>query len=49
VITADPDNPAQVAAAVRRLSETRVEVDLGKYALPLILDSYQRVYARVAT
>jgi glycosyltransferase involved in cell wall biosynthesis len=48
VLTADPAQPAQVAAAVRRLSAARVNVDLSEYALPGILDSYQRIYARVA-
>jgi glycosyltransferase involved in cell wall biosynthesis len=48
VVTADPDRPADVAAAVRRLAGTRVRVDLGDYALPAILDRYQAVYDRVA-
>jgi len=48
VLTADPTQPAQVAAAVRRLAGTRVEVDLGEYALPAILDRYERVYERAA-
>jgi hypothetical protein len=46
VLTADPAQPTQVAAAIRRLDGTRVDVDLGEYALPAILDRYQRVYER---
>jgi glycosyltransferase involved in cell wall biosynthesis len=48
VVTADPDHPAAVAAAVRRLADHRVIVDLGEYALPSMLDRYEDVYARVA-
>jgi glycosyltransferase involved in cell wall biosynthesis len=47
VLTADPADPAQVAAAVRKVAWGRVEVDLGEYALPSILDRYADVYARV--
>ena len=47
VMTADPDQPAQVAAAVRHLTGAQPEVDLGEYQLPAILDRYQQVYARV--
>jgi glycosyltransferase involved in cell wall biosynthesis len=48
VLTAEPASPAGVAAAVRRLAGRRVSVDLGEFALPSILDRYERVYARVA-
>jgi glycosyltransferase involved in cell wall biosynthesis len=48
VHTADPNRPATIAAAVRRLADHRVIVDLGEYALPAILDRYEEVYARVA-
>jgi glycosyltransferase involved in cell wall biosynthesis len=48
VLTADPAQPAQVAAAVRRLARGRVDVDLGEYALPVILDRYQQLYATAA-
>jgi glycosyltransferase involved in cell wall biosynthesis len=48
VLAADPDHPADVAAAVRKLAGERVAVDLGEYALPAILDRYAAVYARVA-
>jgi glycosyltransferase involved in cell wall biosynthesis len=48
VLCADPAHPEQVAAAIRRLGGIRVEVDLGEYALPRVLDRYQRIYARVA-
>jgi glycosyltransferase involved in cell wall biosynthesis len=48
VLTADPAEPAQVAAAVRTLSTARIAVDLGEYALPAVLDRYQRLYRRVA-
>jgi glycosyltransferase involved in cell wall biosynthesis len=47
VLAADPDQPAQVATAVRRLAGTRVDVDLDAYGLPAILDRYQRVYEQV--
>ncbi|MDQ1657223.1 MAG: hypothetical protein QOD41_2306, partial [Cryptosporangiaceae bacterium] len=46
VLTADPDAPAAVAAAVRKLDGTCADVDLGDYALPAILDRYQSIYAR---
>jgi glycosyltransferase involved in cell wall biosynthesis len=48
VTTADPNRPADVAAAVRRLADHRVIVDLGEFALPSILDRYEEVYTRVA-
>jgi glycosyltransferase involved in cell wall biosynthesis len=48
VLTADPAKPAHVAAAVRHLAGQRVTVDLGEYALPAVLDAYQRVYERAA-
>jgi glycosyltransferase involved in cell wall biosynthesis len=48
VLAADPADPEQVAAAVRRLAGGRVEVDLGEYALPAILDRYETVYRAVA-
>jgi glycosyltransferase involved in cell wall biosynthesis len=47
VLAADPGAPAEVAAAVRRLTGGRVKVDLGEYALPVILDRYESVYRRV--
>jgi glycosyltransferase involved in cell wall biosynthesis len=47
VVTADPVQPTSVAMAVRRLAGTRVDVDLGEYALPRMLDRYQRLYERV--
>jgi hypothetical protein len=34
------------AAAVRRLAGIRADVDLGEYALPAILERYERVYER---
>jgi glycosyltransferase involved in cell wall biosynthesis len=48
VRTADPHRPADVAAAVRSLAGRRVDVNLGDYALPTILDRYEAVYERVA-
>jgi teichuronic acid biosynthesis glycosyltransferase TuaC len=48
VLAADAGQPGRVAAAVRRLAGTRVDVDLGEYALPAILDRYQRMYSRAA-
>jgi glycosyltransferase involved in cell wall biosynthesis len=48
VVAADPADPTGVATAVRGLAGRRVRVDLGEYALPSILDRYERVYARVA-
>jgi glycosyltransferase involved in cell wall biosynthesis len=48
VLTADPNQPATIAAAVRRLADHRVIVNLGEYALPAILDRYEDVYTRVA-
>jgi glycosyltransferase involved in cell wall biosynthesis len=48
VRTADPSRPAEVAAAVKSLTGERVSVDLGEYALPAVLDRYQKVYERVA-
>jgi glycosyltransferase involved in cell wall biosynthesis len=49
VVTADPAKPAHVAAAVRHVAGHRVSVDLGEYALPAVLDAYERVYEQVAS
>jgi glycosyltransferase involved in cell wall biosynthesis len=48
VRTADPARPADVADAVRSLAGRRAEVDLGEYALPVVLDRYEAVYERVS-
>jgi len=48
VLAADPARPVEVAAAVRRLAGGRVDVDLGEYALPAILDRYEAVYEKAA-
>jgi glycosyltransferase involved in cell wall biosynthesis len=48
VLLGDPEQPGQVAAAVRKLTGSRITVDLGEYALPAILDRYRAVYERVA-
>ena len=48
VLAADPARPAEVAAAVRRLAGDRVDVDLGEYALPAILERYEAVYEKAA-
>jgi hypothetical protein len=48
VLAADPARPVEVAAAVRRLAGGRVDVDLGEYALPAILERYESVYEKAA-
>jgi glycosyltransferase involved in cell wall biosynthesis len=48
VCAADPAEPRTVVAAIKALGGRRVRVDLSRYALPTMLDAYQRVYERVA-
>jgi glycosyltransferase involved in cell wall biosynthesis len=47
VRSADPGEPATVAAAIRELAGRRVHVDLSRYDLPAVLDAYQRLYERL--
>jgi glycosyltransferase involved in cell wall biosynthesis len=47
VRTADPAEPATVAAAIRDLAGRRARVDLSRYDLPVVLDAYQRLYERL--
>src|SRR6185437_1411873 len=47
VRTADPADPAAVAAAIQTLAGRRAHVDLSRYDLPAVLDAYQRLYERL--
>jgi glycosyltransferase involved in cell wall biosynthesis len=47
VRTANPDEPATIAAAIQSLAGRRARVDLSRYDLPAVLDAYQRLYERL--